>query len=212
MADLKEPKWSSLDAVNAEFLARRRRQKRKKAGPRVKSWIFLLGLMILAFGVLTYFSWRERQTSEPPAKTTAEAPKSESAAATGASEQAPSSLTTAEQKKWTEKQQDAEGEMIYVEMNDEVSVQGTTAYLRLMNPIYSTNYLQIRIYPKENKNKILYDSEMLAPGTILEAVRLSEEPTEQQTDIVVLYTVYDAQGVKLGTHPVTVVMSVQEAI
>lgn len=117
-------------------------------------------------------------------------------------------LSEEEQEKWMSKE--LSGDNIYVELNSRIYLDGTNAYIRLINPIYSAYYYSITIYPKDEEETILYQSEKIAPGTILEAVVLSKEPTGEQYPAVVKYLVYDEKGSGLGTYSVDVEFTTDE--
>lgn len=117
-------------------------------------------------------------------------------------------LSEAEQEKWTAA--DLDEENIFVILNTKIYLDGNKAYIRLINPIYGTYYYSITIYPETEEDTILYQSEKIAPGTILEAAMLTAEPTEAQYAAVVKYQVYDEEGNELGTHPVQVEFTTDE--
>lgn len=129
-------------------------------------------------------------------------PEPQSPAATEAETFHESILSEEEQEKWAS--HELNGENIYVELNSKIYLDGNNAYIRLINPIYSAYYYSITIYPAGEEEAILYQSEKIAPGTILEAVMLSKVPTQEQYPAVVKYLVYDENGSGLGTYSVNV--------
>ena len=119
-------------------------------------------------------------------------------------------LTEDEQAKWKNEEVEVNGEKIFVELNTMIKLDGQKAYIRLINPIYSSYTVSVTIYPQNDEESILYQSEHLAPGTILEAIMLEQEPKEKERSAVVLYTVYDSDGKEIGTHAVDVEFTNEE--
>lgn len=113
-------------------------------------------------------------------------------------------LTEEEQQKWISQEIDLDGKEVYIQLNCKIYLVGTKAYISLINPIYSIYYYTITIYPREAKDTILYQSEMLSPGTILEAIVLQRELSESEYEAVVEYKIYDLEGNELGLHSVNV--------
>lgn len=115
---------------------------------------------------------------------------------------AKSLLTKDEQEQWVS--QAAEEEIIPIELNTRIEVQGDRALIRLLNPVYSAYPIKVRIL-KEEGEQVLYESERLAPGTVLESVPLIGlgEGKEEEFDADVEYTVYEDQVVK-GSYLVPV--------
>jgi hypothetical protein len=114
----------------------------------------------------------------------------------------PTILTAKELENW----QDIEVQegKIYVELNGKIEVDNKKANIRLVNPIYSAYTISIELWEKKEENNLLYESEKLKPGTILEMIRLSEPLTEGETEGVVNYIIYDEEGNEKASHPIDI--------
>ena len=110
----------------------------------------------------------------------------------------PTFLTAKEQENW----QDIEVQegKFYVELNGKIEVDNKKANIRLVNPIYSAYTISIELWEKKEENNLLYESEKLKPGTILEMIRLSAPLTEGETEGVVNYIIYDEEGNEKASH------------
>ena len=111
-------------------------------------------------------------------------------------------LTSEEQEKWMN--MEAQKGKFYIELNTRIKVDDTKAYIRLINPIYSAYTFSIQMWEKGDKTNLLYASEKLMPGTILEAVNLTRPLTSEEHEVVVNYVVYDEAGEESDSYPVDV--------
>lgn len=123
-------------------------------------------------------------------------------ASTGTIAVGESALTEEEMQEWKSKEVDVNGETVYIELNSEVELIGQHAFIRLINPIFSSHNFMIHMYVDNEEAMTLYRSEMVLPGTVLEAVMLDWEPTDEDLNVIVEYIVYDIDGNELGTYPV----------
>lgn len=217
----------SLEELNNQFKSNINK-KNKKNNKRVPAMI--LALLVLA-ALIALIIWKvggsgsTEGSTEDPATVGGAANDQDPTAADGAADNDETAaadsmnieetetynesiLSEEDQEKWTSTEPN--GETIFIELKDIVYLDGRKAYIRLVNPIYSTYYYNITIYPEGEEDTILYQSEKIAPGTILEAVMLTAEPTEEQYQAVVKYQVYNEDGNELGTHPVSVEFTIDE--
>ena len=111
-------------------------------------------------------------------------------------------LTSEEQEKW-DSIEVQEGKL-YIELNGKIEVDGTKANIRLVNPIYSAYTIGIQLWEKQDENNLLYESERLMPGTILETIRLSAPMVHAEYECIVNYIVYDKEGNEKVSHPIDV--------
>lgn len=194
----------SLEELNQQFSKNIKKKKKKKEIPGI--WMVILLVVVVLIVVLVV--WKVRSGTQSVNGSTADA-----AAKTVTSEEETekyneTSLSEEDQEKWTST--DVNGENIYVELNSKIYLDGSKAYIRLINPIYSAYYYTITIYPEAEEDNLLYQSEVIAPGTILEVAMLTAEPTEEQYPAVVKYRIYDGDGNEMGTHPVKVEFTTDE--
>lgn len=94
----------------------------------------------------------------------------------------------------------------YLQLNTQIPVEkdNKTAKIRLLNPPYSEFSLKVQVELKERENKLLYESALLKPGTILEQVTLLQELKKGKYDAVVHYTFFDSANKKQGEYSVNV--------
>lgn len=218
--------YYSLDELNEQFLkgikpSQNKNIDQKKSPMRNATLLSLLIIVIAFILILTIILWPRKETAVPavsvPEQTALESAANETGLSngtdsvneTGAGDREidngnQSVLSDEEQQKWFSQEIDLEGKEVYIELNSRIYLEDNKAYIRLINPIYSIYYYKISIYPREAEDTILYQSEMLAPGTILEAVVLQKELSESEYEAVVEYKIYDSEGNELGRHPVNV--------
>lgn len=201
----------SLEELNQQFISNIKKKKKKK-----HKGVFGIGMLVLLaavvlivaaviFKIKTQTQSTGGNTENVTAGDTADKTTETEAEAEIYNE---SILSEEEQEKWASTGLDEDN--IYVELNSKIYLEESKAYLRLINPIYSTYYYSITIYPQGEEETILYQSEKIAPGTILEAVMLTAEPSEKQYAAVVKYYVYDGEGNELGSHPVNAEFTTEE--
>lgn len=111
-------------------------------------------------------------------------------------------LTEAEQEKW-DSIEVQEGKL-YIELNGRIEVDGAKANIRLVNPIYSAYTIGIQLWEKQNEDNLLYESEKLMPGTVLETIRLSTPLNYDEYECIVNYIIYDDEGNEKTVYPVEV--------
>lgn len=183
----------SLEELNQAFFVKVEQKRKQKQHKR----ILLLAGAVLSVAVLTIAVTLGVQLKAQPAR--------ESAGSSDETTQE-SVLSAKEQQKWNEIKTDTTGKKVYIILNKEITVKGRNAGIRLINPIYSALDLQIKIVERGNEGNVLYQSERLAPGTILEEARLNQEIAAKNLKAVVIYTVYNVEKVNLGEHRVEVLL------
>ncbi len=78
----------------------------------------------------------------------------------------------------------------YIQMKTEIHVsEGNMAAIRLANPPYCAYDCRIEIKETETE-KLLYKSETLSPGTLIEKAALEEQAGYGETDVTVTYFFY----------------------
>ena len=116
-------------------------------------------------------------------------------------------LTQEEQQEWKEKEKDPS--RVFIQLNQKVEITDMqNVYLRLINPPYSAFTIQVRVYAEDNPDQTLYESDRVAPGTVLEYVPFSGELGAGSHPAKVEYTVYDEDGNELGIHEVDITLEV----
>lgn len=109
------------------------------------------------------------------------------------------------------KNRETDNSRLFIQMNQKLNINDEgKAYLRLINPPYSAFNIQVKIYAQDNPEEVLYQSEVLEPGTILEYADFDSIPSPGQYEGGVEYTVYDKDGSIIGTHEVAVEITAQE--
>jgi len=186
----------SLEELNQQFKSNIKKKNNKKLKRRVPA-VLMLVLLVVVVLITALIIWKVNGTQSLDGSTEDTEIFNESI------------LSEEENEKWATT--DLDGEKIYIVLNTKIYLDGSRAYIRLINPIYSTYFYNITICPEGEEDTILYQSEKIAPGTILEAVTLTTEPTEEQYSAIVKYQVYDGEGNELGTHPVNVEFTSEES-
>ena len=118
-------------------------------------------------------------------------------------------LTEAEQKEWSNKSIQT-GEVVF-QLNLEIPVDAETrqAEIRLVHPPYSDFVCRVLLRDVES-GLVLYESEEMIPGTLIQYVTLSEAMAIGEYDAVVEYTFLDGKEKVHGTYEVEVVLVVAE--
>lgn len=112
-------------------------------------------------------------------------------------------LSADEQKNWQEKGKDSS--KVFIQLNQKIEVSDPQrVYLRLINPPYSVYGIQIKIYLNDDQENILYQSERLEPGEILEYVSFNSSPSQGSHPATVEYTVYSDTGTSMGDYKVNI--------
>lgn len=154
------------------------------------------------------------QSTEPEAATepgggrTETAEETETAAGTESAgrvipEEYETILTEEEIEEW--KNRETDNSRLFVQMNQKLRIASDKkVYIRLINPPYSAFGIQVKVYTQDDPETVLYQSDILEPGTILEYAEFGSSPEPGQYAAEVEYTVYDKDGNKIGTHEVAV--------
>lgn len=114
-------------------------------------------------------------------------------------------LTEAEKKEWAEKKTDSEN--VFIQLNTKISLQadGKDAYIRLINPPYSSYSFKVVIFLDSDESDVLYGSEQIAPGTVLEYVDFNKGVAKGTHAATVRYEFY-SDGSEVGTQDVPVTL------
>lgn len=177
-------KKNSLDIVNRRF-SRRRRRRRWIAG--------LSGAAVLAVaGMVILFMPRSDAGEKNDIRTI------------------PQGLPEAEVANWQEKEVDKD--QLFISLNTELTMYAgeKEANLSIMNPPYSAYDFDIRIVLEDGKDTLLYESDLLVPGTYCQNVELLQEFQKGSYDATVYYTFYgETTEVVLGEHMVPITIRVR---
>ena len=117
-------------------------------------------------------------------------------------------LTEDEQSDWKNKNI-KKGEVIF-QLNLEIPVAANTsrAEIRLVHPPYSDFVCRVLLRDVES-GIVLYESEEMIPGTLIQYITLSETLAIGEYDAVVEYTFLDGKGKVHGSYDVEVVLNVE---
>ena len=170
-------------AVKTVTQNKKNNQQRRKEEVELARRVLVIGLMIVALIVCMFVIYRRNSTNK-------------------AGQIVPVVLTAEEQEKW-ESMEVQEGQL-YIELNGRIEVNEQKANIRLVNPIYSAYAIRIQVWEKKDENNLLYESEKLMPGTILETVKFSRELAAGEHEGVVNYIIYDDAGDEKSSYPINV--------
>ncbi len=107
----------------------------------------------------------------------------------------PSAFLTKEQKEdWTEKEVDDSQVFIQFSSELEVLAGSTQLNLQLVNPPYSAYDMVVQVVMQHNSSDILYRSDLLNPGDVLETVELSTMLESGNFPILMQYSFYEEDG------------------
>jgi|GEM_PF-1120844 len=118
-------------------------------------------------------------------------------------------LTEDEQAEWTSKSIQT-GEAIF-QLNLKIPVDAQTgrAEIRLAHPPYSDFVCKVSLRDVES-GILLYESEKIIPGTLIQYITLSETMAIGEYDAIVEYTFLDGKDKIHGTYDVEVVLDVKK--
>jgi hypothetical protein len=118
-------------------------------------------------------------------------------------------LTEDEQAEW--KSRDIQtGEAVFqLNLKIPVDVQTSNAEIRLVHPPYSDFICKVSLRDVES-DILLYESERMIPGTLIQYITLSETMAMGEYDAIVEYTFFDGKNKIHGTYDVEVELDVKE--
>lgn len=197
---------TSLEELNAVFQERKGRKKKKR--PQFSS-IEIIGiikhkrrfvvtviclLLLIAIPVGAYSVFHKKESE--PAQVTL--PKD--------------ILTEAELKKWEDDPVD--DTQVFFELNTlwTLGKGEDEVFIRLLNPPYSAFPIKVQIYLEEKPGEILYESELLEPGSIVEKVKLDPRPEKGKHAVIVKYSFYEKGSTDkiFGMHEVSAELTVED--
>lgn len=191
-------KTDPLELINQRFLQiqteRLPEPKKKKASwKRILLLVFLL-LVIAALGAGGFWyyikEWPDRHSD------TGAAGSARRASITGSYQ---GILTSQEVEEWNDTK--VQRGKVYLKLRTQVPVsERRIANIRVVNPPYCAYNYRFTIAESET-GEVLYESEVLKPGTVLEQVSLNRQIEHGQTEATVTYTFYqhgkeEAEGTK----------------
>lgn len=193
---------TSLEDLNAAFQARKKKKKKtfsidfkKFAKPQQKKRILVTAVclvLLIAVSVGAYNVFHKK-----PEAVQATLPKD--------------ILTEAELKKWEEDPVD--DTQVFFELNTlwTLGSEEDEVFIRLLNPPYSAFPIKVQIYLEDKPGEILYESELLEPGTIIEKVPLEPRPEKGEYAVIVKYSFYEAGSTDkiFGMHEVSAELTVE---
>ncbi|MFV0364077.1 MAG: hypothetical protein ACK5LL_13490 [Suipraeoptans sp.] len=95
-------------------------------------------------------------------------------------------------------------------MNSAIYVEGDKAQIGLVNSVGSPDVVSIEIYNSKTEDKY-YTSEKITPGSLLHIAVLNQT-IDSSEDLVLDYTMYDADGKESGKFQVDVAFIVSEDV
>lgn len=99
-------------------------------------------------------------------------------------------LTEEEQKEWKETPINSEEVYVDVNTNWHLTEGESEIFLRLINPPYSAYRIKVRLFETGSQEELLYESEVIEPGTIIERVNLDKEWEAGDYDAVIRFSFY----------------------
>lgn len=194
-----------LELINERFAQRQSAASEKSAGKRkrfsgkkVVLLIFILAvLLFLAIGIRYILPQIRDQNSRNGA-----AGSAKRASVTGNYK---GILTSEEIEEWNNTK--VQKGKVYIKVKTNIQVEERRlAYLRLINPPYCEYDYQFIIKDKES-GEILYESEMISPGTVVESVSLNHKIAYGSTEASIVYSFYEPEEEKpTGTKIIDVVL------
>ncbi|MFV0361712.1 MAG: hypothetical protein ACK5LL_01290 [Suipraeoptans sp.] len=113
-------------------------------------------------------------------------------------------LTNLERSKWENDVQEDNGAYIQINSLVMVSKETGSANLKLINPRYSACDLKITITTEDALN-IIYESEVISPGTIIEDININTSVlSKKKENVTVNYVFFDGKGNKLTERNTTI--------
>lgn len=155
-------------------------------------------LIILIIGIIVFFSGF---LDKPE--------KSKSADSTKSIQDYSDILTEEEKKRWEEEK--GEESELFVEVNTEIPVSypSMEATLHLINPPYSRHDFKIEIYISGQPEQVLYESDRIVPGTVVEDVTFLETLETDTYPVSICYTFYKGEET-IGLHVVAAELLVED--
>lgn len=173
---------SSLELIHEQFLQMRREikilRKRKRIHRGILALFFLLSACLMLLWIflpvwMDHHSFTGAADSEKRASVT---------------EQYREWLTPQEIEAWNNTR--LQSGKVFLKMKTEIQVsEGTKAYIRLINPPYCAYDCRFRI-TEEDTGQVLYESDILAPGTVQNYAGLGSTPDYGETPVVVKWLFY----------------------
>ncbi len=193
-----ERQSQTLNTTTADDSARERARRKPFQSKRLKMWLILLLLIFVltaTFSAMKFINGAQSVDKNPDM------------------EQYETVLTSTEKKEWKEKKNDRKQITLQVNTRIPVKAGGESAEIRLINPPYNLYSCSFILTLKETPNKILYSSEEILPGTVIETIDLNADPAKALTPgehkAVVSYTFHDRNGKERGTYDVDVTLVVE---
>lgn len=159
---------------------RRKNRRRKIAGIVLA---FMLLNLLFAWGALRYLYSENRIVKNPSAGAALSAQR------VSVTERYRDILTEDEIEEWNTTE--AEQGKVFLKLNTQMHIEnGTRANIRLLHPPYCVYDCKIQI--TDRKKNLLYQSEVLTPGTVLESVLLKQRPEQEKEPVQVHYMFYES--------------------
>lgn len=223
---------TELDALNAAFLSRRAAAKpeKKEKSNQDLIWnlisVVLVVIIVVAICIAFFVISRGMQLQSTPGETEttvqteskgtetgqADTNSTETSGGETAAESEPVNrtvpaeyegiLTGNEKNEWESREE--ESGRLFVQLNQNITIEDIEqVYLRLINPPYSMYNFSVKIIVGD---KVLYESELLSPGTVLEYVPFSQTLEAGSYSGKAEYQIYDNDGNSMGSYEVDVML------
>lgn len=118
-------------------------------------------------------------------------------------------LTEVEQSNWASKAVQTGEAVFQLNLSIPVMAETSRAEIRLVNPPYSDFICQVSIREEES-SLVIYESEELIPGTLLQYASLTETLAIGEYNAIVVFTFIDGRGEIQGSYDVEVILEVEE--
>jgi hypothetical protein len=215
MQNMAQGKRSTLEELNQQFLKMQEelenkeeqsasRAVRKTSSASRYQTVMLVRIAVIVFVVLTIgivFLWSQLSDKKEKREATKTGAKP--------SEDYAKFLTEEEKERWEEGT--GEEDELFVEVNTEIPVSSSSmeAILHLINPPYSKHDFEIEMYISGEPDQVLYRSDRIVPGTVVEQVTLLETLENDTYPVSICYTFYKGEKT-IGLHVVAAELLVED--
>lgn len=98
---------------------------------------------------------------------------------------------------------------IYIDIESQVPLYGTRAYVDMVNPIYNAYPFSFRILSQDEKTVYLEHTSLVEPGMTMKAVELENVPKEKNSEAVIELIFFKDSQEELGRHKVKITLTKQ---
>lgn len=118
-------------------------------------------------------------------------------------------LSKAEQKEWDDKSRRIKDNYAQISQRITIDQKTGTALVHYVNPLYGANLSKLSLRLEEDEEIILYESEQISPGTVIETVKVQESLDVGKYNGHAYFEFYTDQKKLLSEHNVALEIVVQ---